>query len=161
MLKTILGSLLLLMISCGVQEKPIEVRPGPQGEDGADGKPGEPGEPGKPADPSDANLVLSHAVCATSAQTSPTSDGYPKFELSYEITVFSDETAWVSLVEKHYFRAGSNPNVESNALFYVKDHPNYNTAPIESTMWEAKLKNNVEVTFSYKPGSFSRSVTCK
>jgi hypothetical protein len=160
-----------VITSCGSIADGTDGRPGPQGDegedgvdgsDGQDGKPGEPGEPGRDGqDATGGKLVIAHTHCELSAQTDPTSDGYPKFELLYEITVFNDESAMASMVEKQYFRAGSQPNVTSNTRFYVKAEPGYNKAMVESTMWKAELSTATQVQFSYKPGNFNRSVACK
>jgi hypothetical protein len=161
----------MLGVSCGTAGDGVDGRPGPQGENGQDGesgddgKPGKPGENGRPGrdgtDTSGGKIVIAHTVCEFSGQTETTADGFPKYELLYEVTVMNDESAMATFVEKHFYRAGSQPNVTSHTRFYVKTDAGYNKAMVETTLWKAELKTAAEVAFAYKPGTFTRAVACK
>lgn len=122
----------------------VEIKPGRDGQDATGGK-----------------IVISTINCALSAQTDPTSSGYPKYDLNYQLVVMSDETAMASLTEKQHFRAGANPNFTSNAMVYVKGQAGYNLATVESTMWKAEVSAPKQVKFTYKAGSFSRVASCQ
>lgn len=164
---TLLAFSILSLTGCGVPDGQDgrDGRPGPQGKDGVDGRDGVDGVDGAPGrdgqDATGGKLVIAHTHCELSGQTYQTTDGYPKFDLLYEVSVMNDESALVSFVERQFFRAGAQPNVTSNTRFYVKGEPGYDVAAIESTMWKAELKTATSVNFSYKGGSFTKTVECK
>lgn len=140
----------LTLLSCG------SFKDGGLGPQGDDGKPGDPGKDGAAA-----QIVVQSKKCVLSTQVDPSGAAYPKFDLEYRISILNDQSALVSLTEKHYYRANANPNVASNALFYVKGQDGYDKAGVETTLWKAELSSSSMLVLSYKPSAFSKSVSCQ
>ncbi len=149
----------LTLVACGIPSA-TDGKRGPQGEDGV-GIPGSPGAPGKDAPSVSSKLVVAHSHCEVLGVQTEGSGDYPKYDLVYEVTVLSDESAFVSFVEKHQYRAGSVPNVTSNAAFYMKSEAGYNAAMVESTMWKAEMASAGQAKFSFKPSSLVKTSACK
>lgn len=168
-LKFLLVSL-LLSLGCGKPQDGRDGISGPQGPQGEDGKDGEDGKtpqpipgpagPAGPQGPSGA-VVVATTSCALTAQMDP-ANPFPKYELAYEVVTLGDQTALVSLKEKHYFRASVEPAISSNSMIYAKSSPGYNAAMVESTLWTAKLKTAKTAEFVYKPDIANpKQVSCQ
>lgn len=173
-MKKLLFAVFLLFLGCGEDGQNGGRGPmgpagngGSNGRDGDDGKPGQPGEPGKPGEqgpPGEGSTEVVSSVVKCSVvgvQTDSTTSGYPKFDLYYDIVILKDGSFYASMKEMHYFRAGSDANVTTSAMFFIKGAAGYDQAMVESTMWRASIVAPKKAEFKYKPGAFVKQVVCQ
>jgi len=136
-------------------------KPGEPGAPGAPGQPGEPGAPGQPGTPGQPGaIVVATTQCLLSFQVD-SANAFPKFDLVYDLTILNDSTALVALKEKHFFRAGAEPNITSNSAVYAKSSAGYNAALVESTLWSVTLKTAKAADFKHKPSGQVKNVVCQ